>query len=433
MAERARGDVSRSAYPRSRTFGNAALGAQRQFSWLWSRESLLRLALSLVLAVALWLYITEKENPAVLDYGQALPITVQNLSGAFTLTNSPGTVSLRIRVDNPNVLVTPSNFRVYVNLIGKGPGVYRAVPVQVETTTSGIHVVQVTPSTVDIAIEKEVTANIPVHVGLEHTVPVGYTLLPPQLNPTTLQISGPASIVSQVTRASVGLDLRNIRSTIQISEKPLLVDNQGLSVAGSSTLIVSPPIVTITAPIRALQSYKTMPLLVPLRGQPKPGYGIGAESVQPAEITAQGSPTRLTKVSTVSTYPISLSHRGAGTFKQRVGIQLPKGVTSSTRSAIVTVQLIPVASSSSIQVGVAPEFVQRGLTARVGPASVFVTVVGPASKLASAGGSMRAVLNLAGYGVGTFQLAPTIEAPRGLTVGEVNPPLVTVTIQSQVP
>src|ERR1700737_104719 len=115
MAEGAKERPVRPAYARSRAIGSTAKTASRQFDWLWSRDSVLRLGLALVLAVVLWLYVTSKENPTVIDYNQGLPVAIAQIGDQYTVTNSLGSVHVRLRVGSGSQIITTANFHAYVD------------------------------------------------------------------------------------------------------------------------------------------------------------------------------------------------------------------------------------------------------------------------------------------------------------------------------
>jgi YbbR domain-containing protein len=430
MTEGVKQDVVRPTFPRSRALGTTAKTASRQFDWLWSRESMLRLGLGLVLAVVLWLYVTSKENPTIIDYNQPLPVAISQIGDQFTVTNGLGSVKIRLRVGSGSQIITTANFHASVNLFGMRPGSYRAVPVDVISTDPGIKVVSIIPSHIPVLIEQKLTKQVPVLAHVVTSVPDGYVMGKPQFSPSVVSVSGPRSLVSQVTQASVDVYLSGVRTSLEgPPQPPTLLDNQSNQIIGAKQLLVVPQDVQVTVPVRQLNSFKTIPLLVPIKGQPKPGFGVAGISVQPAEITANGPPSVLNRLSKAYTDSVSVAGRGAGTVVAHTSISLPRGVSSSDRRVTVRIQLAAVEVSTSIQVGVSPTGVLTGLVARTTPASVLVTVIGPSSQLARAARRMSATVNVAGFAAGIYYLQPTVVAPRGLTVGEVSPVRVSVSLQ----
>lgn len=424
MAQRARGNGVR-GFPRSRNFGTAATSYREKLTWLWSRESVLRLGLSFVLALALWLYISTKQDPNVVqDFGQPLSISVANRPDGMTVVNSTlGYVYVRIRREDPNTPVTVSSFRPYVNLLGLSAGLHH-VRVHVDHDP-GIQVVSWRPATVPVMLQKIAKQRVSVKSHILSQPPEGFgTQIIVQ--PGAVTAAGPPHQVSQVAHASFDLDLGGLRSTLSGTYKILPENASGGLVTGHVTL--SPSQVHVTVKIRPLSSYKTLPVLVPLSGQPKTGYGVSSVTVSPTEITATGSPGQLSKISTVNTAPISLSHRGPGTYSRRVKLRLPGGIHSRTHFVTVKTRITAVESSNSIEVAVSPVGVSPGLTVQTNPSRVLVTVVGSANGVHNAAGKMRATVNLNGYGPGTYTFTPSVTVSSALKVERVYPSSVSVTL-----
>lgn len=419
----------RQALPRSRTFGGAASTAGSHLGWILSRESLLRLMLSGLLAVALWLYVTSKQDPNLaIDYPQPLPISTASVPSGLTITNTLGDVRLSYRLNNPNVQVTPSNFHVFVDLAGYKPGVYRA-PITV-LADPGITVVNVSPSRVSVVLDAVQVKHVIVRPHILTKPPFGYFAQTIRIYPNTVTLSGPRQLISQITQASVDLSLSGQTSNLYGSYPLLLEDSQGLGVSATSRILVDPQQVQVTAPIKAAASSKSLPILVPLRGQPRAGWGVVGVNIDPSVLIAKGSPNQLRTLTTISTRPVWLSNKKAD-FMARVGIRLPKGVTSDTKSVTVSTKVQPVAASTTIEIGITPQHVGVGLIARTHPGYVLVTVVGPSTGLRTVARQIQVTLDLTGLGVGAYTATPRVILPRGFRLGTVYPNAVSVQLLVQ--
>src|SRR5436305_6802843 len=145
MAERVREGATTPVTPRSRAI--AAVPAAQRFpiERFWSRESLLRLGLSFVLALALWLYITSKQsaNPAI-DYPTALQAHAINSPPELLVANTLPPVRIKYRLDNPGMQVSSASLRPVIDLVGLGPGVHRHVPITIEADP-GLNVASYAP------------------------------------------------------------------------------------------------------------------------------------------------------------------------------------------------------------------------------------------------------------------------------------------------
>ena len=401
--------------------------ARDRFATLWSRESILRLLLSLVLAIALWLYVTDRQNPVIFTFSQPLTISPSNLRLSLTVANNLPSVHATIRILNRGQHVSTANFHTFVNLDGLGPGLYHDVPVRV-LADPGIQVISVQPSHVAVLIEHRLTKQVPVRYHILNHPGRGYSAGNISVNPSTLSVSGPRSLVSVVAQAVVYVDLSQARSSLGGSYPVTLKNSQGATIMDVSRLNIAPQQILVHVAIQSVASYKTLPVLATLHGHPPSGLGVVSVEVQPSNITATGAPQALGAIATAKTAPISLSRGRGRVFTIYEPIQLPNGVTSHTKKVKVTVTVAPISAGSSIEIAVAPSNVGQGLVVHARPSSVLVTVVGSSHAVENAAKTVRATINLAGKGPGTYSLSPIVHAP-GLRLEAVNPTKVTVVIK----
>jgi YbbR domain-containing protein len=427
MAERTRGAQVRGLFPRILAPASGAPEGASRIGVLLSRESLLRFALSVVLAVALWLYVTSKSNPqSAVFLQQPIPILTANTPPGLIVTNTLPSAHVRFRTTTGDIQVNASNFRVFADLLRMKAGVHNHVRVVCQSDP-GIQCVAVSPSTVSVVIDREQQKEISVHPRIVGQIPRGYYTNSIQIFPNTVNVSGPQTLDSQVARATVTLNLSGATSSIDGTYRVQLGTAEGHAVAGAARLILEPSQVRVHVTIRALSSFKPLPVLVSLKGQPKSGFGVTGVTVTPPEVTVQGSTQHLRKVTSVTTQPVNLKGRSKN-FSTRVPLLLPHGITSTQRYATLHVKVQPVDAYASIEVGVSLKGVLPGLSAHVVPARVLVTVVGPATAIRDVARKMHGVVDMTGYGIGTYSLAPRMTSPSGFHVANIYPAKVTVVL-----
>jgi hypothetical protein len=246
--------------------------------------------------------------------------------------------------------------------------------------------------------------------------------------PKSVMVSGPADLVSQVQRATAYLELGDLKSTLKSAYKLNPENNEGSVITGQLTL--QPPDVHVTMSVQPFSSYKTLPVLVQFSGLPKQGFGVAGVTVTPPQIAASASPSALSRISTVRTRSISVNKRGGGSFRRKVGLQLPGGVHAKTHYVTVHVKIAPIQSSTSVEIGIQPKGVTPGLIMHTIPGRVLVTVSGPANALHGVARNTHATVDLSGYGAGVYQLRPRITSDhRQLHVEAVYPGTVTVQLR----
>jgi YbbR domain-containing protein len=421
--------TERAIAPRSRTFGVTRITLRQYFADLLSPGSVVRLIVAFLLATLLWLYVNSRNNTNIaLTYPQAIAITPENVPPGLTVRNLLPPVHVSIRLGPQGLAVLPSSFVAAVDLSSYGPGIHRHVPVHLSADPS-ISVVSYTPRTVTVVLDRLVKHTVPVQVRVISPPPVGYELKSktPTVSPSSITVEGPAALVQQVSQAAVFVDLGDARSSINQAYTPVLQNAQGTTLA--SHLSVTPPQVIVHVAVQQLASYKMLPIVPTISGQPAPGFGTTAILVKPSDLTVYGSPHALNVLNSLNTAPVHVGGLGAGRHTFVVGLQLPDGVSTYRRRVHVIVMVGPVPGTESIPVAVVPINVVTGAMVTAKPGAVLVTISGPAPQLASAGAQVRATVNLKGVGPGTHTVKPQLRVPRGFMIQSWSPHAVTVTVR----
>ncbi len=424
-----RGPHGRAVLPRSRVFGESGPSTRQRLAKLLTPESLFRLVLAFALATALWLYVNARNTPAAsMPYGQPISISAENVPPGLTVSNVLPSVHLMIRPLAAGLTVPPSSFPAIVDLTGLGAGIHRHVPVQVGSDQA-VPVVNYRPRYVVVDLQHVVSRPVPVTIHVLEAPPYGYALKSgsPSASPSTVKVTGPTSFVKQVTRAVVFVSLSAARSSLNSNFPVTLQNAQGNALPTSAT--VSPARVRVHAGIKQLASYKTLPILAPIRGQPAAGFGVTSIQVSPSGITAYGSPHVLNRLRYLRTAAVNVSGMRTGMRRFRVHLRVPKRVFSPTRHVGVTIVVGPVSGAASTRAAVVPIGLAKGDAVTLSPGAVLVTIVGPSPSLGALGSRVRAQVNVAGLGTGSYRLAIRLIHPSSVRIDSVRPAVVTVTIR----
>lgn len=420
-----RGGSERAIQPRPRMFGATRATVGQRLSGVLSPESLFRLILAFVLATALWLYVTSKAAPeAETPYPNPIPISYINLGPDLTLRNSLPDV--RATVGAASLLASANLISASVNLQGLGAGDYKHVPVQL--AHPGIAVLSHTPHTVEVILERIVTKVVPVRLLILGSPASGYAAKAGGItpSPSVVKLVGAATLVDQITQAVVPISLSNSRASFDESFAPILENGQGKAL--HSQVSVSPITVRVQAVIVQQASFKTLPILASIRGEPAEGFGVTSIQVTPPGLTAYGGAKTLNNVQHLETDTVSVSGLRAGMKTLTVRLRVPARVRFHRRLVRVTITVGPVIGAAVTRVAVRPTGLAAGEVATIHPGTVLVTVTGPAPRLRSAGRRIQVLANLAGLATGTYEIQPTITAPKGLRVDVVEPTTISVTI-----
>jgi YbbR domain-containing protein len=343
----------------------------------------------------------------------------------------PQTVSVVLRA--PSSVWTqlnndPSTVTASVDLSGLEAGTH-TIPVQVQIVPHPVRLVSQDPEQISITLENIISEVFPVDLVVTGNPPVGYQAQAPLINPEQVTVTGAESLVSRVKQAVINLDITNASQTIMRNEVPVLLDADDQVVTGLS---ISPDTVRVTQPITLLGGYRYVIVRAITEGQVADGYRVTNIFVSPiGEVVFSSDPELVNNLpGYIETQPIDLTGK-EDDFETVVDLSLPSGITVVGDSKVlVQVSIAMVESSLAISLPVELIGLSPGLAATVTPPVVNVILTGPVPVLNTLSPTdVRVVVDLTGYDLGTYQLAPQVNIlPSGVTLSSVLPASVSVTV-----
>jgi len=390
-----------------------------------------RALVAVAIALAIFGVVQNDQNPA--EAGSFnVPVDVGTIPSGLVPLGDEASPSVLVRVNAPRenwVSMRSSTFRAEVDLTGATAGAHE-YPVNVTASDPRIRIVDVSPPRITVRLDENLDQPVPVRIVRTGNVPFGYQAGDPQVDPSTVTVSGPSSIVRRVESAVVELRLDGVTVEINGRYTPTPVDAQGQAVtANGRPLRLTPATVQVRVPITQQLSYKTVGVQATIVGTVQSGYVIEGVATDPSAVTVVGPPANLANVNVVNTEPVDATG-ATSTISRQVGLALPDGVAAAgSESVRVTVQVAPLVLTQAFTTVPVVEDLDTGLQVTSQLPAVQVTVQGPASSLQSLRSSdLRATVSLAGLGPGSQRVTVEVTAPAGLTVQSVNPRVITVTI-----
>ena len=318
------------------------------------------------LAVLLWAGLITQDPSLTRERVFAdVPVTV---SGSDTLKRNGLTVvtdlnslleGVTMRVEVPQMqyqttAIANYNPRVELNRV-RGTGLQTLRITTSSSTTYG-SVTEISPATIEVEVEEYITRyRIPVSMKTEGTAPAGFYADKPTLNPYVIAVSGPRSLVEQVARAEVTVDLGNLparegqsRSAVNLE----LQDQQGNPIQ-SDMLEVTSEGVLVDSVIVEQTLYAAATLSVAgeslLTGTPAKGYEVRSVTVSPANIVVAGHGEHLSAMESLFPEGSVSIHGATESLTCNVRLRKPSElVYLSADSVNVTVEIAPIQKARSI-------------------------------------------------------------------------------------
>jgi YbbR domain-containing protein len=418
---------------RLRQLGVEALAFLRGLVWPVAssvRENVGLAALSVVLGFALWIFVTDTENPTrsgTLPFD--LPVEAVNVPGDLALAGSPVNVRVKVEVaDDVWNTLTMADFKATVDLDGLQAGSYD-LPVRVEPLTGrgNLRVTQVIPDTLQVELKSLFSKSVSLSVSLEGTPPPGYEASVPDVDAETVLVTGTQDRVTLVSQAVAKLDLSGHTADVTQAVRLEARDSRGFLVEGVS---LEPSVMNVSVKISQTEFSRALVISPTVTGSPADGYNVVSVTAEPAVATAFGPQSFVGEAATIRTQPIDIT--GAdGDVVKTVALDLPADVSvSGGTSVTVTVKIEPAEGRRTLGITVAAVGLDANLSISGALPFVEVVLLGQLPSLQELRpNDIAATINLSGLGAGTHEISVAVSAPAGASVADVLPEKVSVTLE----
>jgi YbbR domain-containing protein len=277
--------------------------------------------LAVASAFLLWLQAVGHRDPIQERTYTGLPVRLSAVEdGLVVVTSRPATVDLvaRGRASRLRAAVA-EDFDVRVDLSGAAPGT-AAHPIRV-SYPHGIEIAWMSAYAVDVQLETIVQEEVPVRIEIRGAPDLDYAMGEVRVSPATTLVVGPASLVADVDRAVVEVNVSAATGQIHRESPVRVMAADGRPVTG---VAASPATVQVTVNVFRLPDPVFLPIHVRLEGVPAPGFEVAEVTSDPTEVAVRADVAALQDVRWVFTAPVAI--QGAReSFRREVGVEMPAG------------------------------------------------------------------------------------------------------------
>lgn len=317
-----------------------------------SREDLSWRILSLLLAMTLWIFVINTQNPTQPQTIKNIPVTIKGLDAleaqGYVLKNEEEiknqTFSVTIRgprleidkVYNNNLITATLNLNQYLGDLNQDSAQFLAnYTIDIMLEGHSITVTDKKPQFTSIVLEREAAITTSISYKIIDGTTKGYELLAePVINPTTIEIKGAKSAISEVASAVVNIDGSVFSEENLVQRLPITIyDSQGEEITG---LVTSPQTVEVRL---LIGKFKRVPLKVQVSGKAQEGYVYMGTQCEPQMVTIVGKAEAVDKINEITLESIDIS-QFVETSTVSAKLNLPDGITTSSAKEVnVTVQI----------------------------------------------------------------------------------------------
>jgi YbbR domain-containing protein len=324
--------------------------------------------------------------------------------------------------------LAPGSFQAYIDLsrvtpVAGAPEVI--VPVHVNAVDESVQVVSYQPEAVRIRVDELQTRTMPVSVD-RGVVPDGLDIGSPQVEPSSVRLSGAASRVMSVRRivARVNVDASGINVDQEVVLEPL--DETGELVPGVE---VAPQRVRVRIAVARDLINATVPVVPDVTGAVAPGHELLGVRPSPQTVTVSGDESALSSLSFVTTEPVDVSGLSGGTTRT-VELVVPSDATVNGPATVqVRIDVAAAVGARTFQLGLDLEGARSDHIYAVSTPSATATVAGPAPVLdALDPATLLAVVPVGALDVGRHEVEPSLRLPEGLALVTMAPETIVVDV-----
>lgn len=402
-----------------------------------------RILLSFAIAFGLWLYVISVEVPEDEFTFNDISVTFSNENtmmeerNLMVVSESVPTIDLTLKGSRTELnKLSSSNITAVVNLSQVlEAGKHRLnfnISYPPEVSGNSFEVVSYSPSSITLDIEKRMTKQVPVVVNSVGTVPEGYfaDTEAVELDIPTVEIKGPSSVVEQITKALIEVDLTDRTETVVDSFRYTLCDDDNQPVDAQ---MVTTDAGEISVKLK-IQTMKEVKLVVHVTDGGGATEKTSSITVDPGYIMVSGSDAVLADMDEIVLDTLDLSAI-LEDYEQVYKIPLDDNVVnrSGIEEAKVTIRFPDLAKKTleitNFEMVNLPENYEAELLTKV----LSITVRGPKAQVqAITPENITAVIDLANPQIGSTNFTVQIQLDADYAdVGAVNTYSVSVTVREK--
>ena len=399
----------------------------------WLLGNLSALLLALVLAVAVWFSAVTAADPNVERIRTASIEIIGKDANMLIIGSVPSQVNITLRAPTSVIdkLISSENaVRAWVDLSALEAGTHEIeIHTYIDTTFGPVRQIQLVPNNATVVLEPLATQTFPVKLEEKGEPAIGYQKGLATHYPSSVTVSGPLSLVSQVDVVQATLDISDVIETIKTEIILQALDASGQAVIG---VTIIPNQVSVAQPISLQGGYRNVVVRVVTTGQVANGYKLTNISVSPPNVVVFSTDPKLVNdlPSFVETIPLDINGV-EDDIDTRLALDLPAGISVvDDQSILVQVSIAAIEGSIRISLPVTIIGLTPSLIAQISPGYVDVILTGPVPGLVNIiSTDIRLVVDLKGMVIGTYQVVPVVDVlPQHLQVESILPSMVEVII-----
>ena len=400
---------------------------------------------SLAGAIIIWLIIMNINDPVVTRIIYDVPVNVVNTSYietmglSYKISDGYDTIAVTVRGNRSLVeSLTASRFNVTADLtqiisLETDPVM---VPLTVYCPSVSSENLTASPRNINIDIEEMVSKEFVINATASGTTPAnGFEVGEMTVEPETVTIRGPGTLIDKIERVNAIVDVTGIRTDKDMQPVIRITDKNGEQITDTQMSYLSMNVteeeMTVHVTVYAVRS--GVSLKVETSGEPASGYTVGNIAVTPSTLSVVGSRAVLDMLEqngniitiTADSGLVDVTDK-VSDVSVKIDIRqiLPEGLSLASQistTAVVSVQILP-ANSRSVTVetrNIDLSGLTDGHSCVFESSSLEIKIQGSPEILDGLSASdLRASVDLSGLMVGRQKVPVSVDLPDGCSLVE---------------
>ncbi|MDD3746157.1 MAG: CdaR family protein [Anaerostipes sp.] len=295
------------------------------------QSNLLLKVISVVLAILLWLFVINTDNPVISKTFTDIPVEMLNeqvldeMNQTYKVT-SGSTVSFTVKGKKTIIdKLSVRDFRATADVSSMSK--VNAIPIKIVPLKykDQLEITSGNSQSVKVVLEDLKQSQLPVEVVIHGEAADGYAVESKKATPNLVSISGPKSVVHEVESVRVEVNVSGLKNDINVTKAVRCYDADGDEVSQERLTLDTSKVKVKVMFART----KQVPLVVKTKGKPASGYSLGSITYSPKTVLVTGSKEALKEVDhlELTTLDVEDSTKSVEKTIKPGDIKLPDGIT----------------------------------------------------------------------------------------------------------
>ena len=335
----------------------------------------------ILLAIGFWVFIALQAGK-IGNFPADIPIEIKNLNPDLAVALSEQNVVARISA-TPSVWqgLTIDDFKAYIDATAKTEGVYQ-LNVQVSIASQSVELIAISPPSVLVNIEKNVSQSVSVEMVYDGAPKENYSVADFNLTPKTIVAKASPSTFKKIAKHAIVVSLSDASANFSKIYSIKAFDSANNIVPN---VVYEPKEISADITIGKSSNIKTVGIKPIFTDEIVSGYSVQAVTVAPSTIAISGPATEIASISYIETSPISLKNQNAD-FSLDINLKVPSGtmLVDSVKQVAVSVKIGLLSNEKIISTN---KFNTENLNGKyqvesILPSSISIKIIGAPESLA---------------------------------------------------